>query len=64
MNIKDVVQSPEVVACMLSVNNVNVKVLFDSGATRSFISESFVGKLNCEIELLVEPLSIIVANQE
>ncbi|XP_074327934.1 uncharacterized protein LOC141665847 [Apium graveolens] len=64
MNIKDVVQSYEVVAGTLSVNNVNAKVLFDSGATTSFISESFVGKLNCEIELLVEPLSIILANQE
>ncbi|XP_074342544.1 uncharacterized protein LOC141680138 [Apium graveolens] len=64
MNIKDVVQSSEVVAGTLFVNNVNAKVLFNSGDTRSFISESFVGRLNCEIELLVEPLSIIVANQE
>ncbi|XP_074355683.1 uncharacterized protein LOC141695309 [Apium graveolens] len=64
MNIKDAVQSSEVVAGTLSVNNINAKVLFDSGATRSFISESFIGKLNCEIELLVEPLSIILANQE
>ncbi|XP_074327376.1 uncharacterized protein LOC141665296 [Apium graveolens] len=64
MNIKDVVQNSEVVTGTLSVNNINAKELFDSGATRSFISESFVGKLNCEIELLVEPLSIILANQE
>ncbi|XP_074327993.1 uncharacterized protein LOC141665906 [Apium graveolens] len=64
MNIKDAVQDSEAVAGTLFVNNVNAKVLFNSGATRSFISESFVGKLNYEIELLVEPLSIIVANQE
>ncbi|XP_074328389.1 uncharacterized protein LOC141666298 [Apium graveolens] len=64
MNIKDVVQSSVVVAGTLSVNNTNAKVLFDSEATRSFISESFIGKLNYEIELLVEPLSIILANQE
>ncbi|XP_074355924.1 uncharacterized protein LOC141695587 [Apium graveolens] len=64
MNIKDVVQSSEFVAGTLSVNNINVKVLFDFGVSRSFISESFIGKLNCEIELLVEPLSIILANQE
>ncbi|XP_074323501.1 uncharacterized protein LOC141660416 [Apium graveolens] len=64
MNIKDAVQNYEVVEGTLSVNNINAKVLFDSGATRSFISESFIGKLNCEIELLVEPLSIILANQE
>ncbi|XP_074323581.1 uncharacterized protein LOC141660494 [Apium graveolens] len=64
MNIRDTVQSSEVVAGILSVNNINAKVLFDSRATRSFISESFVGKLNCEIEPLVEPLSIIVVIQE
>ncbi|XP_074336895.1 uncharacterized protein LOC141674067 [Apium graveolens] len=64
MNIKDAVQSSEVVAGTLYVNNANAKVLFNSGATRSFISESFIGKLNREIELLVEPLSIILANQE
>ncbi|XP_074342131.1 uncharacterized protein LOC141679560 [Apium graveolens] len=64
MNIKDAVQSSEVVAYTLSVNNINAKVLFDYGATRSFISESFVGKLNYEIELLVEPLFINLANQE
>ncbi|XP_074342106.1 uncharacterized protein LOC141679524 [Apium graveolens] len=64
MNIKDAVQSFKVVAGTLSINNINAKVLFGSEATRSFISESFVGKLNYEIEPLVEPLSIIVANQE
>ncbi|XP_063941914.1 uncharacterized protein LOC135149896 [Daucus carota subsp. sativus] len=64
MNIEDAVQSSEVVAGTLPVNNIPAKVLFDSGATRSFISESFVGKLNCEIEPLVEPLSIIVGNQD
>ncbi|XP_074323608.1 uncharacterized protein LOC141660518 [Apium graveolens] len=64
MNIKDAIRSSEVMAGTLLVNNVNAKVLFDSGATRSFISESFIGKLNYEIKLLVEPLSIIVANQE
>ncbi|XP_074351621.1 uncharacterized protein LOC141690745 [Apium graveolens] len=64
MNIKDVVQSSEVVASTLSNNNINVKVLFDSGAIRSFIFKSFVGKLNCEIGPLVPPLPSIVANQE
>ncbi|KAL8089041.1 hypothetical protein AgCh_038705 [Apium graveolens] len=64
MNIKDAIQSSEVVAGMLSVNKINAKVRFNYGATRSFISESFVGKLNCEIEQLVEPLSIILDNRE
>ncbi|XP_074355820.1 uncharacterized protein LOC141695476 [Apium graveolens] len=64
MNIKYAVQSSKVVAGTLSVNKINAKVLFDFGATRSFIVESFIGKLNCEFEPLVEPLSIILANQE
>ncbi|XP_074351359.1 uncharacterized protein LOC141690461 [Apium graveolens] len=64
MNIKDTIQSSKVIEGTLSVNNINAKVLFNSGTTRSFISETFIGKLNCEIELLVEPLSIILDNQE
>ena len=64
MNIKDDVQSSEVVAGMLSVNATKTKVLFDSGAIRSFISETFSDKLKCELEPLTEPLSIILANQE
>ena len=58
MNIKDVVQSSEVVAGMLSVNATKAKVLFYSGATRSFISETFANKLKYELEPLIEPLSI------
>ena len=64
MNMKDAVQSPDVVAGTLSVNTTSAKVLIDSGATRSFISRSFVDKLNCETRLLHEPLSIILANQD
>ncbi|XP_074351492.1 uncharacterized protein LOC141690605 [Apium graveolens] len=64
MNIEDAVQSSEIVAGTLYVNNINAKVLFDSRASKSFIFESFIGNLNCEIEPLVEPLSIILANQE
>ncbi|XP_074351340.1 uncharacterized protein LOC141690434 [Apium graveolens] len=64
MNMKDAIQSSDVVSRTLSVNAVSVKVLIDSGATRSFILKSFVDKLNCETQLMHEPLSIILANQD
>ncbi|XP_074355837.1 uncharacterized protein LOC141695496 [Apium graveolens] len=49
MSIKEAVQSPNVVAGTLPVNSVNAQVLIDSGATRSFISENFISKVDCEI---------------
>ncbi|XP_074351920.1 uncharacterized protein LOC141691075 [Apium graveolens] len=64
MNVKDAIQSSDVVSGTLPVNAANAKVLIDSGATRSFISKSFVDKLNCETQLMHEPLSIILANQD
>ncbi|KAL8104528.1 hypothetical protein AgCh_028665 [Apium graveolens] len=47
----------------LPVNSVDAKVLFDSGATRSFISQSFVDKLHCEVKLLDQALMIELANK-
>ncbi|XP_074324309.1 uncharacterized protein LOC141661222 [Apium graveolens] len=64
MNVKDAIQSSDVVSGTLSVNVVSAKVLIDSGSTRSFISKSFVAKLDCETQLMHEPLSIILANQD
>ena len=52
------------VAGMLVINSVEVKVLMDSGATRSFISESILDKLNCVAYHLKPSLIIEVANQE
>ncbi|XP_074377540.1 uncharacterized protein LOC141719054 [Apium graveolens] len=64
MNVKDAIQSSDVVLGTLFVNATNAKVLIDSGATRSFISKSFIDKLNCETQLMHEPLSIILSNQD
>ncbi|XP_074361338.1 uncharacterized protein LOC141701594 [Apium graveolens] len=64
MNVKDAIQSSDVVSGTLSVNVASAKVLTDLGATRSFILKSFVDKLNCETQLMHEPLSIILANQD
>ncbi|KAL8120759.1 hypothetical protein AgCh_017802 [Apium graveolens] len=61
MTIKDAVQSSDVVAGTLPVNSIDAKILFDSGATRSFISQSFVDKLYCEVKLLEQALMIELA---
>ncbi|KAL8120809.1 hypothetical protein AgCh_017842 [Apium graveolens] len=64
MTMKDAVQDVDVVACMLVINSVEVKVSMDSGATRSFICESILDKLNCVTYPLEPYLIIEVANQE
>ncbi|KAL8133900.1 hypothetical protein AgCh_009097 [Apium graveolens] len=64
MTMKDAVQSLDVVAGTLPVNSVDAKVLFDSGATRSFISQDFVDKLHCEVKLLEQALMIELANKD
>ncbi|XP_074346856.1 uncharacterized protein LOC141685663 [Apium graveolens] len=64
MNVKDAIQSTDVVSGTLSVNAASAKVLIYSGATRTFILKSFVNKLNCETQLMHESLSIILANQD
>ncbi|KAL8091503.1 hypothetical protein AgCh_033936 [Apium graveolens] len=63
MTMQDAVQSSDVVAGTLPVNSVVAKVLFDSGATRSFISQDFVDKLHCEVKLLEQALMIELANK-
>ncbi|KAL8134392.1 hypothetical protein AgCh_009426 [Apium graveolens] len=64
MTMKDAVQDVDVVAGMLVIKSVEVKVLMDSGATRSFISEIILNKLNCVAYPLEPNLIIEVANQE
>ncbi|KAL8147820.1 hypothetical protein AgCh_005220 [Apium graveolens] len=64
MTMKDVVQDVDVVAGLLVINSVEVKVLMDSGATRSFIFESILDKLNCVTYPVKPNLNIEVANQE
>ena len=64
MSINEAVQDRDVVAGTLPVNSVKAKVLIDSGATRSFISERFLDKLQCEIKPLERTLVIEVANQD
>ncbi|KAL8115048.1 hypothetical protein AgCh_021757 [Apium graveolens] len=61
---KDAVQNSEVIAGTLLLNNVKAKVLIDSGATRSFISETFVDKLQCDKMAMNEVINVVIANQE
>ncbi|XP_074357563.1 uncharacterized protein LOC141697186 [Apium graveolens] len=64
MTMKDAVQNADVVAGMLDINLVEVKVLMDSGASRSFIAESVIARLNCDAYPLEPNLIREVANQE
>ena len=64
MTMNDAVKDADVVAGTLLVNSVDAKVLIDSGATKSFISEGFARKLNCLREPLSRVLNIEIANQE
>ncbi|KAL8099164.1 hypothetical protein AgCh_031730 [Apium graveolens] len=65
MSVKDAIMDTDVVAGTLTVNSLLcAKVLVDSGATRSFISQDFVDKLSCPIELLSELMTVELENQE
>ncbi|KAL8108735.1 hypothetical protein AgCh_024996 [Apium graveolens] len=64
MFVKDAIQDTDVVAVTLNVNSLCAKVLIDSGATRSFISQDFVSKLNYSVEYLNEIMTVKLANQE
>ncbi|XP_074356242.1 uncharacterized protein LOC141695937 [Apium graveolens] len=64
MTMKDVVKDVDVVAGTLITNSVEVKVLMNSGATRSFIAESVIDRLKCVAYRLEPNLTIEVANQE
>ncbi|XP_074377504.1 uncharacterized protein LOC141719024 [Apium graveolens] len=57
-------QDSDVVAGTLSLNFVPVKVLSDSGASKSFISKECVSNMDLMSEYLAEPLTIEVANQD
>ena len=64
MSVKDAIMDTDVVAGTLTVNSLCAKVLVDSGATRSFISQDFVDKLDCPIEFLSKIMMVELANQE
>ncbi|KAL8134367.1 hypothetical protein AgCh_009406 [Apium graveolens] len=64
LKMKDVVQNSEVIEGKHSINNVQAKILIDSGATRSFKSETFANRLNCDKKNMSEVMNIVISNQD
>ncbi|XP_074373980.1 uncharacterized protein LOC141714356 [Apium graveolens] len=64
MTMKDAVQDADVAAGTLTINLVEVKVLMDSGATRSFISKNVMDRIKYVAYPLESILIIKVANEE
>ena len=64
MTVQDAVRHTDVIAGTLLLNSTRANTLFDSGATRSFISRDFASRLNLKAELLKESLTVEIANQE
>ena len=62
MTVRDAVKNADVIACTLKLNSVSAKVLFDSGATKSFISQDFAQQLKLKMKVLPEPLQVEVAS--
>jgi hypothetical protein len=50
--VEEAQEAPDVVIGMFSINDASVVVLFDSGASLSFISVAYVGKHNLPLALL------------
>lgn len=64
MTVQDAVQSRDVVSGIIPINNIDAYVLFDSGATCSFVSVEFANRLDVPREKLEILLNIEVANKE
>ena len=58
MTVQDAMESRDVVSGILPVNTVNAYILFDSGATYSFISEDFAKKICVPQQKLNDPLIV------
>ncbi|XP_074355987.1 uncharacterized protein LOC141695656 [Apium graveolens] len=64
MTVKDAVRNTNIIAGTLLLNSNPANVLFDSGATKSFVSKEFAEKLDLKVEPLKESLQVEIANQE
>src|SRR5581483_10109540 len=62
LKVEEARETPKVVTGTFSVNSIPAVVLFDSGATHSFISRNFSKQLNCSIERLNCPLVVEIAD--
>ncbi|KAL8155318.1 hypothetical protein AgCh_000627 [Apium graveolens] len=64
MTVQDVVRNTDVIAGTLLLNSEHANVLFDSGATKSLISQDFARKLKLNAIPLREVLRVEIANKE
>ena len=61
MTVKDAMVSRDVVSSIIPVNSVKAYVLFDSGATYSFVPCEFTHQLQFPCERLDSPLNVEIA---
>ena len=64
MTVQDAVQNTDVIVGTLLLNSEHVNVLFDSGATKSFISQDFAKRLKLNAVPLREVLQVKIVNKE
>jgi hypothetical protein len=57
--VEEAQEAPHVLISMFLVNDTSAIVLFDSGASHSFISIAYVGKHNLPLALLVCQMIVI-----
>jgi hypothetical protein len=62
VDVEEAQEAPDVVIGMFLINDTSVVVLFDSGASHSFISTTYVEKHNLPLDLLRCPM--ILSNPE
>ncbi|GKD19564.1 putative reverse transcriptase domain-containing protein [Tanacetum coccineum] len=55
---------PDVVTCIILINSLLVRVLYDSGASMSFVSYSFKEKLPTSLNKLPKPLEVEIADSK
>ena len=55
---------PDVVSGIVLLNNVSAYVLFDTGATMSFISSSFVSRIGLSASSVVKSLITLTSGEE
>ncbi|GJZ61294.1 hypothetical protein Tco_0617431 [Tanacetum coccineum] len=64
MKTEEAKEAPDVVTCTFFVNLLPARVLFDSGADRSFVSELFSQNFIVPISQLKPPLDVQIANSK
>ncbi|XP_074363139.1 uncharacterized protein LOC141703551, partial [Apium graveolens] len=64
ITVKDAVRNTNIIIGTLLLNSNPANVLFDSGATKYFVSKEFAEKLDLKVKPLKESLQVEIANQE